>query len=474
MFSEQTEKLDVSHFNEDEVFENFKESSAQAPQLDLVLENYMALVNQLKNDLDGLRSELAYHKKVHGEITESIDEFFTIQKLSSIITQSLEYDEIVQNLNEIAVKIIPHQKNAVFLREEQFVAIGDAIDPDFELILQNMMEEGILDWLWEQGNPIVVPINDFVLIDGLKMKSGNIVIAPMMQNQEGMGIFLIHTEKEQANFSFHDLGLLNILTQQAAIAIQYTRLYKKLSYTHEALKNSQSRLMQTIKLATVGELAEGIAHEINNPLQIILGNIQMAMMGFKPEESLKIVETQAMRIANIVRGLLSMAKQKSVSASEYLEINPLIMNTINLVRGQIEKRGISIHLDLSNDLPVVMGSSVYFQQILLNFVLHAKKQIERNGEIHIQSRKLSDNSIEIKITDSGVSLPDEYVRKIMNPFEDIENSSEMNLGLTVSVQMIRDIGGSVTIENEGDTGNEICMKIPKAEPKKDNYESDTG
>lgn len=468
MFSEAAKTQEV-----DAIFEEYKEPDDRGPQLDLVFENYLALVNQLKGDLKHLKDELEHHKKVHGQITDSLDEFFTIQRLSSIITRSLEYDEIIANLDEIARKVIPHTSSAAFvLQDGQFFEASQSVHPDYRLILKNMQEEGILDWLWDQAHPIVVPLLDFVVRENLENKEGNLVIAPMIQGQEGMGVYLMRTEKDQANFSFRDLELLNILIQQAAIAIQYTRLYKKLETTHEALKKSQSRLMQTIKLATVGELAGGIAHEINNPLQIILGNTQMAQMGYKTEDSLKIIETQAMRIANIVRGLLSMARQKNAPASEYLEINPLIMNTVNLVRGQIEKRGITLDLQLADNLPIVLGSSVYFQQILLNFVLHAKKQIAQNGTISIRTGLHADQWITIEIRDSGIPMPRAYINKIMDPFSDLENTDEMNLGLTVSVQMVRDIGGDVQIESDEQSGNYIRIQIPKFQRNKADHDQE--
>lgn len=466
MFSET-----IARGNVERIFDTYKVSSKDELQLDVVVENYLATINQMQSELNELREELDYHKKIHGEITDSLDEFFTIQRVSSIITRSLEYSQIEQNLDDITQKIISHTTSGVFLREEDtYFPVSGGSNADFELIIQNMQEEGILDWLWERGQPIVVPLCDFAICDDLTLKKGNIVVAPMMDAQTGMGVYLLHTEKDHSQFSFRDLELLNILTQQAGIAMQYTRLYKKLENTHEALKKSQSKLMQTIKLATVGELAGGIAHEINNPLQIILGNAQMAMMGYKTEESLKIVESQAMRIANIVRGLLSMAKQKTVSSSEYLEINPLIMNTLNLVRGQIEKRGIKIETEMAEKLPVIRGSSIYFQQILLNFILHAKKQIEHNGSLKIKSRRFGDKGIQIEIQDSGLPMPEQYIEKIMNPFDNIENSTEMNLGLTVSVQMIHDIGGQVQIESDPEYGNKVTIQLPRGINKENEYE----
>jgi len=200
MFSETKVKREL-----DRIFEKYQVPSCEAPQLDLLVENHLAIINQLQNDLNKLREELAYHKKIHGEITDSLDEFFTIQRLSSIITEKLEYEQIVKNLDEIAQKVVPHLESAVFLLEnEQMVAVANQSSKDFDLIIKNMREEGILDWLWEQGHPIVVPVQDFLVANQLKVNSGNMVIAPMILSQKGMGVYILHTEKDQSQFSFRD------------------------------------------------------------------------------------------------------------------------------------------------------------------------------------------------------------------------------------------------------------------------------
>ncbi len=462
MFSEPDEKLDVQ-----EIFNSYKEPAEKSPQLDIIIEHYLSLMNHLKQDINGLREDLSEHKKIRGEISDSLEEFLSIQKLSSIITQSQSHQQIAQTLDDITQKVIAHDDfELFFLENDELEPVNKKPKSDFLMLLKSIQEEGILDWLWEQGHPIVVPVNDFLIYDKLHFKTGNIIISPMILNNKGTGVFLFYSKKEQANFSLRDLELLNILTQQAAIAIQYTNIYKKVERTHEALKKSQHQLMRSLKLATVGELAGGIAHEINNPLQIIMGNIQVARMGHKVEESLKVVEAQAMRIANIVRGLLNMARQNNIeSNSDYVEVNSLIMSTLNLVRGQIEKRNIEINMDLGKKIPVLKCSSVYFQQVLLNFILHSKKQIGQDGRLDISSRIDENDWIHIEINDSGAALPPEYVKKVMDPFSDLENTAEMNLGLTVSVQMIRDLGGVVKIQSAKESGNKIIIKIPKGAEK---------
>ena len=167
-----------------------------------------------------------------------------------------------------------------------------------------------------------------------------------------------------------------------------------------------------------------------------------------------------------------MARLNTVSPNEFIEINPLILNTLNLVRGQIEKRGIAIKLELEDKLPLVRGSSIYFQQILLNFILHSKKQIEHNGSMVIRSFNWEDQGIQIELEDSGNPMPAEYIEKILDPFGDLDNSAEMNLGLTVSIQMVRDIGGHIKIESRKKVGNKIIIQIPKFNQKEGEYDKE--
>jgi len=264
----------------------------------------------------------------------------------------------------------------------------------------------------------------------------------------------------------------NVLTQQATLAILFNRMTDSVKNKERILEQLQNRMMRVLRLATVGELAGGIAHEINNPLQIIMGNVQMARMGHKLEKSLEIIEKQSVRIANIVRGLLNMAQQNQEITSEFLEINPLIVNTVNLIRGQLEKREIDVELDLKTKIPAIQGSSIYFQQILLNFILHAKMQIGRNGSIHVSTRVEENEWVIMEIKDTGIPMPSVYIEKVMDPFSELENSQEVNLGLTVSVQMIQETGGEVQFKPKKKTGNIITIKIPIATLNKKNVQEE--
>ena len=455
MFSNFRNHQDVDIFVQD-----LKGRINSSEELDAIVENYISLVNRLKEDIHTLKQELEYHKKLHGDLSYSLDEFLTIQKASEIITQHLEYDKIVASLLKLCTRIIRYESGNVILKEgDQWIVVLDNHRHAFFRLSQAMMEEGILEWMWEHQQSIVVPLHEFMISKELDLTDGNLVITPLMVNDNRIGMLFLHTQKDQSQFSLRDLELINLLGMQTAIAIQYTRLFKDLEKTHTELKKSQAQLMQAVKLATVGELAGGIAHEINNPLQIILGKIQVAMMGNNSQDTLKVVEMQALRIATIVRGLLMLAKENKQQASDLVEINPLIVNTLKLVRGQIEKRGIEIELKLADKLPVITANSVYLQQILLNFFLTAKKQLTQGGKLRIETTLREDEMIEIHIHDNGEPLDSNDVANALVPFS--VSGSQHNLSLMVSVQMIRDIGGEVDIQSSPENGNTIIIRIKK-------------
>jgi signal transduction histidine kinase len=459
MFSEPLSKTEV-----DEIFTTFKEPLDRTPKIDVIIEHYLSVVSQLKKDLNLLKEDLSEQRRIDGDMADSLEEFHYIQKLSVIIDQNWEPIRIYEYLKEIVQKLFPFRQSEIFLfDQENFAAVSGKSSNDFQLIIKCALEEGILKWLWEQGHPIVVPLTDFMVYDRLRRKKGNVIMVPVQQR----GVFILLTEKEQSKFSVRDLELLNVITQQAGLAIQFQQLNQMVEKKNQDLKKLQSRLMALSKQATIGELAGGIAHEINNPLQIIMGNVQMARMGHRTEESLEVIEKQSLRIANIVRGLLNMARPNHDASNEYLEINPLIVNTLNLVRGQIEKRNIEIKLDLEKTLPITQCGSIFFQQILLNIILHAKMQIGQNGTINIISRSENREWVVIEVIDSGIPYPEEYIDRVMNPFMDLDHSSEANLGLTVSIQMVKDLGGEVRIDWEKKTGNRIRVKIPALKKKED-------
>ncbi len=437
-------------------------------QMAEILEDYIGKVNQLQQELRSTKAELSHCKKLHGEMSDSLNEIITIQKASEIITQHLEYDKIVASLLQLCHQAIEFSKGNIYLWvNDRWQPLLDEENNDFECLLNNMLEEGIIDWVWKQNRPIAIPLKEFIVFDQLESKTGNLIVSPLMISRHRLGILMLHSPKKQEDFSLRDLELLNILTLQAAIAIQYTSLYKDLEETHIELEKSQVNLLRAVKLATVGEIAGGVAHEINNPLQIIMGKIQLAKVSEEATDALEIIEMQAMRIATIVRGLLTISKQNGSNRSEYIEVNKLIENTLNLMRTQLEKRGIKIVTDLGDSAPIIVGNSVNLQQILLNFIISSKKRMPSGGLLFVKTGSNPTGWLIIEVRDTGPKLVDKVVANIRDPFSVSGSSqeSDAHFGLVVNAQMIYEAGGKIEVDFSSNNENVWMITLPPNQGK---------
>ncbi len=438
------------------------DSANSAPISDLV-EEYALRIKKLEEENSALSDQLSHYRKLHGQMSDSINESLTIQKASEIITQHLEYDKIASALLELCSRILKFSDGNIFLASgNSWNAILPNENPDFQILLNNLSEEGIIDWILDQNRTVVIPSEELLQSDQLQSRQGTLVLAPLSVNKKKLGILVLKTDIAQDDFSKQNLQLLKILSLQAAIAIQYTRLYKNLEETHHNLENSQANLMHAIKLATVGEIAGGIAHEINNPLQIILGKIQIAKMGKMTPDTFQLLEMQALRIATIVRGLLTLARRGDSNGDTAVDFRYLVENTIELIRNQIEKRNITIQVSLASRLPAIWGNSIFLQQILLNFILSAKKRMVGGGEIRITAAVNQDGVLEVEIADNGPSLASNIIASILDPFASVGSSreAEAHFGLLISVQMIREIGGDITIKTVEPQGNIVSILMP--------------
>ncbi|RMG63755.1 MAG: GAF domain-containing protein [Calditrichaeota bacterium] len=458
MFSKQAIHQDV----EDASAARSKRVS-QSEKLAALIEEYAAEISRLKAENERLRAAVESEQAVRGDLSLFMDQFLTIQRASNLITQHLSYPKIARALLDLCRRIIPDANGDLYLfQHDGWSAALNAPEFPYYPLVEHMHAEGIVDWLWENDNTIVVPVDDFAFPVINPPNEGCFICAPLVSNGHRLGILLIYSRQDQKDFSLEKLELLNLLVKQSSVAIQYTRLYKQLEQTHQELKNSQKNLVQAIRMATVGEISGGIAHEINNPLQIILGKIQISLMKDPNNETLRMVETQAMRIAAIVRGLMTLARQKDVQSRQYVPVASVLEQTLELVRGQIEKRGVKVGIKVEPNLPLVHVNTVQLQQVILHFLLNAKRQLVHGGQltVHVGMQKPGWVSIEIK--DTGVPIEAEVLQGALEPFTGTGNQScsENHLGLTVSVQMIREMGGEVEMESASGKGNRIVIYLP--------------
>ena len=166
MSSQPTDQIDI-----DEIFETYKDTKDKSPKIDVIIEHYLSVVSQLKKDLKNLKDDFVHHRQDQGGLKDSLEDYLRVQKLSSIIPENLSPSGIFKKLNENVEKLIPFLKSEIFLWEEEKLTAVSAKPPqDLKLIANCAYNEGVVNWLWEQKHPVVVPLSDFMVYDQLKRK----------------------------------------------------------------------------------------------------------------------------------------------------------------------------------------------------------------------------------------------------------------------------------------------------------------
>ncbi len=236
------------------------------------------------------------------------------------------------------------------------------------------------------------------------------------------------------------------------------------------LVTTQRQLYQSDKLASLGRLTSGIAHEINNPLTGVLAytSILLKRDDVKPDvkKDLEVVVRESKRCREIVKGLLDFARQEP-PIKTFVSVNEIINRTIRILSNQLNLKKIKIQMKTSDNLPAIRADANQLQQILMNLLVNATDAIEEEGEkikISTSEGKLDgQDCITIKITDFGCGIPKEDLTKIFEPFYTTKGQKGTGLGLAVVWGIIEKHDGKIEVESEMDKGTTFVIQLPITE-----------
>ncbi|GFE56357.1 HAMP domain-containing sensor histidine kinase [Geobacter sp. AOG1] len=233
--------------------------------------------------------------------------------------------------------------------------------------------------------------------------------------------------------------------------------------THQ-LKQIQDQLIRSEKLASLGELVAGIAHEINNPLTGIL--VFSSLVGDDPrlnpelKDDLEKIRRETQRCAKIVRGLLDFARE-SVPHKIPTQINGLIDASLDLVTHQSSFHDITVIREYQQTLPPVLVDPNQIEQVLVNMLLNASHAMAAGGKLTVVTGLTSvDNRLFISIRDTGCGIPDENLGKIFDPFFTTKENLGTGLGLAVSYGIVESHGGNIEVQSTVGVGTVFTIRLP--------------
>ncbi|WP_051617031.1 c-type heme family protein [Desulfonatronovibrio hydrogenovorans] len=230
-------------------------------------------------------------------------------------------------------------------------------------------------------------------------------------------------------------------------------------------KKVEQRIQQTEKMVAMGQLAAGVAHEINNPLGIILcySELLKRQLADFPQglKDLHVIEKQTLNCKRIVTDLLHFSRGQE-SAKEYQSLNRTIEEVTQIFKHQLKKQKIGLDLSLDREMPDVFFNENKMKQVFVNLIMNACQAMGKSGEIRIKSQYIEEgNTVEVTFWDSGQGMDQEVRHKIFDPFFSTKKTGESTgLGLSVSYGIIQDHGGDIQVRSEQGLWTEFKIKLP--------------
>jgi two-component system NtrC family sensor kinase len=275
--------------------------------------------------------------------------------------------------------------------------------------------------------------------------------------------------RTRRRFAARELALLEATAGQIGIALENARLYQETRHQLEELRRAQEGLIRAEKLSAVGELASGVAHEINNPLTTILGQthllLQHGAVTDYVRDRLNIIGEEASRAARIVQNLLLFARHYTPERRP-CSLPDQVRRVLELKDYQFKHDSVRVQTEFE-PCPQVWADENQLQQVLLNLVQNAHQAMARQETERVLTVRVfpSDGMVCVEVLDTGPGIPDEILPKIFDPFFTTKPPGEgSGLGLSVSYGIVTELGGRLKAGNRAEGGAVFSIELPCGEP----------
>jgi signal transduction histidine kinase len=280
-----------------------------------------------------------------------------------------------------------------------------------------------------------------------------------------LGVLYVDNAGSAEPFSGDALRAAEALARHAALAIENAQLFEREQHTIEELQKAQKQLLQSEKLATIGQMAAGIAHELNTPLTYIVGNLELLeIQDLTPSqrEMVSSIARGADRIRSLARRLLAFSRPAREEMAP-LAVNDVVERSLELCQYQIASGRVTLVRDLEADLPRVLGVSNQLEMALINLVVNAVHAMgEKGGALRVSTRRRGDD-VEISVSDEGPGIPERIRGNLFEPFVTTKPEGKgTGLGLSTVLMAVERHHGRVEFDTGEGRGTTFRITLPPA------------
>ncbi len=370
--------------------------------------------------------------------------------------------------HQVELYLFDEQQQPILCRDLQH---GLLSEEQVRAVLEG--EDTVAGYVYRTGAPVLVA--DVLASErfGHLQRQGyhSAIAAPLSHHGRLVGILVVaHAEPE--TYGESKLRMLRSVGEQAALAVRNAQLHAALqAYAQNLeamvdertreLRAAQAQLIQSEKLAALGRLAAGIAHEVNNPLQPILNCLEVAIEDIEngqpvDAQGLRVAEQEVQRIKGIVSRLLDFARPTTGEVLR-VDLRELVEEVILFTQRQMEHMRVRVTKRLE-PVPLILGTPAQLKQVLLNLVLNAAESMPDGGDMIIELYP-NEQGVVLAVADTGTGIAPEALDRIFEPFFSTK-SDGTGLGLSVTYGIVQGHGGTITVESEVGKGSRFVVWLP--------------
>ncbi len=375
------------------------------------------------------------------------------------MASSLQREVLVKRFTTALTQTIPHLGGQLQLAGQPRVDWGEALEFHPEL----------LETAHGMGRPLVIEDTASSRFGAPSPRSKSLVISPLLAGQESLGLLLLSSDR-RGGFSSEQVDLMFLLSSQAAMALSHAGLYTEVVEARKQLEISQASLVQSSKLTAIGQLAAGVAHELNSPLGAISLSVGEALNQFedRPELSRKMLgraRDAVLKAKEIVDRLMAYSR-KTDHKPRKLALEVLVGETVEFLAFQLKNAGVTVNLKAETNC-WVEGEEQPLQQVVTNLILNAAQAMEDKKSSGTRLLELdlmtSKDSVTLRISDQGCGISPENLARIFDPFFTTKPVGRgTGLGLWACQQIVTQHQGTVEVESVPDQGSTFVVSLPRA------------
>ncbi|MBM4081034.1 MAG: GAF domain-containing protein, partial [Planctomycetes bacterium] len=326
--------------------------------------------------------------------------------------------------------------------------------------------EGVVAQSVRDGKPIVVrdAISDPRVGEKLRaiLATPEFVCVPLVAKGRPLGAIIADNLYSGAPITDEHVQLLAMFAAQAALAIENAKAYEKLEDQMRQTREAQDRLLRSERLATVGEMAAHVAHEIRNPLVTIGGFARIILRALdetSPQVAhAKIIVEEVLRLENILKNVMDFTKPSAPQKTQ-ADINRILEDTCDLALSQASATGIALSKSLDPRAARLNADPAQMKQALLNIIRNAVESMDAGGRLALQTQA-DTRTVTVVISDTGKGIPPEDLNRIFDPFFTTKPQGT-GLGLAVTRKIIEDHGGEIRVASAVGQGTTFTITLPR-------------